>query len=96
MIGYGPRRVESTPILNGSTWLHIPSGAYWYETRLHRGRVILRRYGFGGPEIKLYRLADDPGTGASLLGAPTWIRRPKAEALEWMATTTIDGRTVAA
>lgn len=25
-------------------------------------------------EIRLYRLADDPGTGGAVLGAPYWIR----------------------
>lgn len=65
-----------------ATWLHLPTGAYWYEARLHRGRVVLRRYGFPSVEIRLYRPEDDPGTGAAVLSAPYWIRRPAAEALE--------------
>lgn len=76
--------VASTPIAAPRTWLHIPTGAYWLEKRLHRGRIVLGLYGRVGHEIRLAppeHPSDDEG-GPSRLGAPNWIQRTKQEALE--------------
>ncbi len=73
-----PREL-ATPILTDRYWMHLPSGWVWREDRFHRGRVIMRRVSPPGrwPEIRLYRLADDPGTGA----ARRSVLDPSAQAL---------------
>lgn len=76
---------QSIPITDGATWLHLPSGRYWREDRFHRGRVVLKLYGTVSHEVRMYRPESDPGTGGAVLGAPYWIRRPRAEAIEALA-----------
>lgn len=70
------QRETAQPIVDGPTWLHIPSGWFWREDRFHRGRVVLKRIGNHYQEIRLYRPEDDPGTGGAVLSAPTWIKHP--------------------
>jgi hypothetical protein len=66
------------------TWLHLPSGRYWWERGRRHGRIVLRLYGTTCHEIVVDPPEWHPEDGRGRVGAPYWIQRPREEALAWL------------